>query len=115
MILLMEFYLSIECLVNNNAAYHCRGNKKSTGKLPITHPAWTKLADPNHHNQCQVSKIYNLARAKLEKSVCTMIDAERLKRNLTCTVHKYNKVDFAPFKENGMVSTESSLWLPRYM
>jgi hypothetical protein len=85
----------ITCLPTTPAG----NEKKSTGQLPLTHPEWTKLADPNHRMRCQVGKIYNQAKAKKDVSLCTTADAERLKRNLSYAVHEYKLVKFPTFKK----------------
>jgi hypothetical protein len=74
-----------------------RSNK---GKLPLSHPPWTKLADHNHRMRCLAGKCYKLARAKLEISKVTTADAERLKRNVCYAVHQYKSEDFPTFKKS---------------
>jgi hypothetical protein len=72
--------------------------KESKGKLPLSHPEWTHLADHNHHLCCLASKVYNYARMPMGKSLCTTADAERLKRNACYAVHEYKMYDFETFK-----------------
>jgi hypothetical protein len=74
--------------------------KANTGKLPLTHPPWTKLADHNHRMRCLAGKCYKLARAKLDVSRVALADAERLKRNVCFAVHQYKSEDFATFKKS---------------
>jgi hypothetical protein len=64
--------------------------KANKGKLPHTHPEWTKLADHHHRMGCLARKVYNL--------VVSTADAERLKRNACYAVHEYKGYDFEMFK-----------------
>jgi hypothetical protein len=75
------------------------GKKVDNGKLPLTHPPITRLADHNHRNRCMAGKIYKLARGSKKKSLCSTADAERLKRNLTYALHEYKTHDFVTFKK----------------
>jgi hypothetical protein len=75
------------------------GNKKADkGQLPTSHLKLKRLADHNHRNRCWAGKCYNYAYATKGKSECLTTDAERLKRNLTYTLHQYKGEDFATFK-----------------
>jgi hypothetical protein len=77
------------------------GKKRSNkGKLPLSHPPWTKLSDHNHRMRCLAGKCYKLAKAKIEVSKVTTADAERLKRNVCYAVHQYKSEDFPTFKKS---------------
>jgi hypothetical protein len=73
--------------------------KNNKGKLPLSHPPWTKLADHNHHMQCLAAQCYKHVHAALSETLLTTADAERLKCNCCYVVHKFKSYDFATFKD----------------
>ena len=70
------------------------------GELDLTHPYITFLADKNHRVRTYASAIFKLAYASQKDSLCTKVDAERLKRNFGYCLHLYHDRPFDEFKKS---------------
>jgi hypothetical protein len=70
------------------------------GMLDINHPFITFLADKNHRVRTYASAIFKLAYDSKANSLCTKVDAERLKRNFGYCLHLYHDRPFEEFKKS---------------
>jgi hypothetical protein len=69
------------------------------GKLDMDHPFIIFLADKNHRVSSDASAIFKLAYTNQSESRCTIVDAERLKRNFGYALQLYHDRPFEEFKK----------------
>jgi hypothetical protein len=85
----------VDAYVSKNSGGKKKENK---GKLPLTHPPWTKKANHNHRMRCLVSKSYKDACTPKGVSHLTTADALQLKRNACYMVGEFKTYNFETFK-----------------
>jgi hypothetical protein len=69
------------------------------GELDLDHPFIIFLADKNHRVRTYASAIFKLAYKNKSESLCTKVDAERLKRNFGYCLLMYHDGPFDEFKK----------------
>jgi hypothetical protein len=79
---------------------------KDVGKLPFNHPIILFLADLTHRIRCFGKYTFGLANSPQKISICTMVDAYRLKRNFGYWLMSYHTEPFDIFKARSKAVVE---------
>ena len=73
--------------------------KDDKGKLPLSHPEITFLANINHRVRTFGNALWRLKATGKRNTDCTRVDCQHLKRNFSYWIWRYNGTTLEEFRE----------------